>query len=146
MTNEQIIDRLAGLPDDASREKLVTRYPRLLSPSFVAELVETVRTLVKVDLKKACALADAAITIASRLGDKESTAFALRAKANTFWSLGQNKEASNLHAQAVQLFDEVGKPVEAGRTLSISIQPLILLGEYERAHAAAERARRISRD
>jgi CHAT domain-containing protein len=143
MTNEQIIDRLAGLPDDASREKLVTRYPRLLSPSFVAELVETVRTLVKVDLKKACALADAAITIASRLGDKESTAFALRAKANTFWSLGQNKEASNLHAQAVQLFDEVGKPVEAGRTLSISIQPLILLGEYERAHAAAERARRI---
>src|SRR5215472_4492014 len=141
--DERIIDRLAALPDAASRTKFLIRHPRLFSASFVAELVETVRTLVKVDLKKACALADAAVTIANKLGDKESRAFALRAKANTYWSLGQNKQASELHAQAVQLFEEVGKPVEAGRTLSISIQPLILLGEYERAHAAAERARSI---
>jgi CHAT domain-containing protein len=143
LKHQQIFDRLAALPDDASRTKFLSRHPRLLSPSFVAELVETVRVLVKVDLKKACALADAAVTIANRLGDKESKAFALRAKANTFWSLGQNKQASELHAQAIQLFEEVGKPVEAGRTLSISIQPLILLGEYERARVAAERARTI---
>lgn len=143
MSDEKIFDRLAALRDDASRTKFFVRHPRLLSPSFVAQLVETVRVLVKVDLKKACSLADAAVTVADKLGDKESKAFALRAKANTFWSLGQNKQAAELHAQAVRLFEEVGKPVEAGRTLSISIQPLILLGEYERAHAAAERARTI---
>src|SRR5215472_16137602 len=141
--DERIIDRLAALPDAASRTKFLIRHPRLFSASFVAKLVETVRILVKVDLKKACALADAAVTVANRLGDKESKAFALRAQANASWSLGQNKHASELHAQAIQLFEEIGKPVEAGRTLSISIQPLILLGGYERAHNAAERARRI---
>jgi CHAT domain-containing protein len=106
-------------------------------------LVEVIRTLVRIDLRKACGLADAAVAIANHLGDKESKAFALRGKANTLWSLGQNRLASELHRQAIDLFFEVGKPVEAGRTLSISIQPLILLGEYERAQAAAERARVI---
>jgi CHAT domain-containing protein len=143
MNDERILDRLAALPDDASRTSFLIRHPQLLSPSFVAQLVEAVRVLVKADLKKACALADTAVTIAQRLGDQEAKAFALRGKANTFWSLGQNKQACELHAQAIQLFEEVGKPVEAARTLSISIQPLILLGEYERAHAAAGRARKI---
>ena len=140
---KRILDRLAALADDASRMNFLNRRPRLLSRSFVARLDEAVGTLVRIDLKKASGLADAAVAIANKLGDKESKAFALRAKANALWSLGQNKQASELHARAIQLFDEVGKPVEAGRTLSISIQPLILLGEYERAHAAAERARKI---
>src|SRR5262245_13223146 len=143
MSDERIVERLADLPDDASRTEFLIRHPRLLSPSFVEQLVETVRVLVKVDLKKASALADAAVAIADKVGDKESRAFALRGKANTLWSLGQNKQASELHTQAIQLFEEVENPVEAGRTLSISIQPLILLGEYDRAHVAAERARKI---
>ncbi len=140
---DEVLDRLAALPDDASRIKFLARRPRLLSPSFVTRLDEAVSVLVRVDLKKADAVADAAVTIAKELGDNESRAFALRAKANALWSLGQNKQASELHAQAIQLFDAVGKSVEAGRTLSISIQPLLLLGEYERAHMAAERARKI---
>ncbi|HKF24050.1 MAG TPA: CHAT domain-containing tetratricopeptide repeat protein [Candidatus Angelobacter sp.] len=141
--DEKVLDRLAVLPDDASRVKFFSRHSRLLSSAFVAQLVEAVRTLTKVDLKKACALADAAVVLAGQLGDKESRAFALRAKANALWSLGQNKPASELHTQSIQLFEEIGKPVEAARTLSISIQPLILLGEYERAHAAAARARKF---
>lgn len=143
MSDEQIFDRLAALADDASRAEFLIRYPRLLSPSFVTRLDEAVSSLIRIDLKKAGSLADAAVAIAEKLSDKESTAFALRAKANTLWSLGQNKQASDLHGRAIQLFDEVGKPIEAGRTLSISIQPLILLGEYERAHTAAARARKI---
>src|SRR5260370_22145088 len=140
---DEVLDRLAALPDDASRIKFIARRPRLLSPSFVMRLDEAVSVLVRVDLKKADAVADAAVTIAKELGDNESRAFALRAKANALWSLGQNKQASEVHAQVMQVFDAVGKSVEAGRTLSISIQPLLLLGEYERAHMAAERARKI---
>jgi tetratricopeptide (TPR) repeat protein len=142
-TDDDILDRLASLPDDASRIVFLADRPELLSPAFVTRLVEAIRMLVKIDIRKACALADVAVAISSQLGDKPSKAFALRGKANTLWSLGQNRQASLLHQQAVDLFLEVGKPVEAGRTLSISIQPLILLGEYERAHAAAERARVI---
>jgi tetratricopeptide (TPR) repeat protein len=140
---DEVLERLAALPDDASRAKFLARSPRLFSPAFVARLDEAVGSLVRVDLKKAGGVADAAVTIANKLGDKESKAFALRAKANALWSLGQNKQAAELHAQAIHLFEAVGKSVEAGRTLSISIQPLILLGEYERAHAAGERARTI---
>jgi CHAT domain-containing protein len=143
MTDERIFERLAALADDSSRAEFVIRHSRLLSPSFVTRLDGAVSALIRIDLKKAGSLADAAVVIADKLGDKESTAFALRAKANTLWSLGQNKQAAELHGRAIRLFDEVGKPIEAGRTLSISIQPLILLGEYERAYAAAERAREI---
>src|SRR5215470_13067820 len=141
--DEKVLDRLAALSDDAGRIKFLARRPRLLTPAFVARLDEAVGSLLRVDLKKAGGLADAAVTIANKLGDKESKALALRAKANALWSVGQNKQASEFHGQAVQLFGEAGKPVEAGRTLSISIQPLILLGEYDRAHKAAEQARKI---
>src|SRR5262249_50687667 len=95
------------------------------------------------DLKKAGRVADAAMLIANQLGDKESTAYALRAKASALWFVGQNKQASELHRQAIQLFADVGKPLETGRTLSASTQPLMLLGEYERAHKAADQARKI---
>src|SRR5260370_28533412 len=110
---DEVLDRLAALPDDASRIKFIARRPRLLSPSFVIRLDEAVSVLVRVDLKKADAVADAAVTIAKELGDNESRAFALRAKANALWSLGQNKQTSELHAQAIPLFDSGGKSVAA---------------------------------
>jgi len=143
IVDEKVLDRLAELPDDAGRIKFLTRRPRLLAPAFVARLDEVVSALLRVDLKKAGGLADAAVTIAKKLDDKESKAFALRAKANALWAIGRNKQAADFHRQAIQLFDEAGKSIEAGRTLSISIQPLILLGEYERAQKAAEKARTI---
>jgi len=144
--HERFFGRLAALPDDASRIQFFSRYPRLLSPSLVARLDEAVGTLVRVDVKKAHALADAALIIANQLGDKESLAYALRAKANALWCLGKNRQASELHIRVIQLFEEARRPIEEGRTLSVSIQPLILLGEYERAQAAGERARKIFSD
>jgi CHAT domain-containing protein/tetratricopeptide (TPR) repeat protein len=141
--DEKVLGRLAALSDDAGRIKFLARRPRLMTPAVVVQLDEAVGALLRVDLKKAGGLADAAVTIANQLGDTESKAFALRAKANALWAIGQNKQAAELHGQAIRLFDEAGKPVEAGRTLSISIQPLILLGEYERAQKAAEKARKI---
>ena len=51
-----------------------------------------------------------------------------------------NDEASGPIAK---LFGRARQPMEVGRTLSTSIQPLILLGEYQRAEEAAARAREI---
>jgi CHAT domain-containing protein len=139
---ERVFDRLAALPDGARRIKFLRRL-RLISLSTVEQLDEAVRIQVRVDLGKANGLAEAAITIANELGDNESKAYALRAKANALSFLGKNQEASELHAEAARLFDEGGNALEVGRTLSTSIQPLILLGEYNSAHAAASRARAI---
>src|SRR5581483_3412553 len=44
---------------------------------------------------------------------------------------------------AVALFEEAGRNEELARTLSSSIQSLVLLGEYDKACSAAERAREI---
>ena len=135
-------DRLVLLPNGASQIKFLSRRG-LLSSSTVKRMDEAVSTLVRVDLNRADRLASAAVTLANELGDCESHAYALRAKANSQWFLGKNSRASQLHARAARHFEEAGKIIEAGRTLSSSIQPLILLGEYGRALAAARRARRI---
>lgn len=139
---KKLFDRLATFPHAASQIKFVSRL-HLLVPATVRELDEAVRNLLRTDLKKADALADAALAIAEKLGDAESRAFALRAKANALWFLGQHGKATSLNTQAIQLFREMGSSLEEARTLSTSIQPLILLGEYDRAQTAAARAQMI---
>ena len=78
---KRVFDRLAQLPTAPLRVRFVSRL-HLLSPATVEHLDEAVRNLVRTDLKKAGELAEAALAIADALGDKESQAFALRAKAN----------------------------------------------------------------
>lgn len=65
---ERILDQLAALADDASRMSFLNRRPRLLSRAFVVRLDEAVVTLVRIDLKKASGLADAAVAIANKFG------------------------------------------------------------------------------
>ena len=138
----RIFERLGELPDEASRLRFVSRL-KLLSPSTVERLDEAVATLVRKDLKKAQILAELALAMANQLGGPEPLAYASRAIGNALWFLGQNSQAAENNRRAVELFQQADKRVEAARTLSTSIQPLILLGEYERARAAAEQAARI---
>jgi len=67
----------------------------------------------------------------------------LRTKANALYACGQNRAAVEHHEQATKIYEALGDQKEAARTLNSSIQPLILLGEYDRAFAATERAREI---
>lgn len=137
-----IVERLTRLPDVSSCIKFLTRY-RMVSPSTVRQLDEAVSRVVRVDLSKARRLATVAITVANRLDDGESHAYAARAMANSLWFQGRNAQAAQHHSRATDLFEHAGNRIEAGRTLSSSIQPLILLGKYERALDAAKRARKI---
>lgn len=137
-----IIQRIARLPDVGSRIRYLTRH-RLLSPSIVRELDEAVSRVVRVDLSKARRLAAAAVAVAKRLDDVESRAYAARAMANSLWFRGRNEQAAQHHSRATDLFERAGNSIEVGRTLSSSIQPLILLGKYERALDAAKRSRKI---
>src|SRR2546425_1449319 len=134
---------MARLKDKRSRREFLSRHPGLLRREVVARLSEIVPQKVRVDVKEALALAEAAELIARRLRSPEALAQSLRAKGNALYALNENKVAVEHHEQAARLFEKVGKPKEVGRTLSTSIQPLILLGEYERAQTAAARAREI---
>jgi CHAT domain-containing protein len=140
---EQLLRELAGLTNDARRQKFLQQHRSLLQPEVVSELAEKVREQVRVDVPRALHLAEAAIAISQKLKNKESKATALRAKANVLYVKGEHAAAADHHQQAAALFEAAGEANQVARTLSSSMQPLLLMGEYNRALAAAERARRI---
>src|SRR6201981_2415448 len=137
------IAQLAQLSSEADRRKFFTRHRGLIRKEFVEQLAELVVERVRVSTQEALHLAEAAIFIARRLKRKDALALGLREKANALYSSGDNRAAIEHHQQAFQLYESLGDWKEAARTLSTSLQPLILLGEYDQAFRAAERAREI---
>jgi len=139
----EFIAQLAQLSTEGDRRKFLARHRGLIRKEFVEQLAEQVVERVRVSTQEALHLAEAAILIGGRLKRKDALALSLRAKANALYSSGDNRAATEHHQQAFQLYESLGDWKEAARTLSTSIQPLILLGEYDQAFQAAERARGI---
>ncbi|MGH9491397.1 MAG: CHAT domain-containing protein [Terriglobales bacterium] len=122
---------LAAGPDSESAQVLA------------AQLDQEVAEQLRVDLRRAAELAAQARELARRHPERAIRAYALRARGNVLWFQGQHRRAAAAQARAAALFSTAGKPVEAARALSSSIQPLILCGEYARARAAGRCAQRI---
>ena len=142
-TLRKLLTTLSNLPDEASRRNYIERHPRVVRPAIVEQVANAVRESVRVDVSRAYSLAEAAMAIAQQLHDEDAVARALRAKGNVLWVKGEYKPAVRLFQQAVRLFRRAGKINEVGRTLSTSIQPLALMGEYDRALSAAKTAEEI---
>jgi hypothetical protein len=83
----------------------------------------------KIDTRNAATVAEMAVTIARQLGDQTAIAHSLRGRANAFHVSGKNQSALENHERARKMFVALGNRGEVARTLSASIQPLILLGE-----------------
>ena len=94
---EQLLQELAGLTNDARRQKFFEQHRSLLKPEVVSELAAKVVEQVRVDVSRALHLADAAIAISEKLKSKESKATALRAKANVFYVKGEHAAAADHH-------------------------------------------------
>ena len=129
--------------DGADRTEFLHHHRQLLDTHVVDELADAVRAAVRVDIPKASILAEAAVAIAGELGQDETLARAFRSKANAAWFKGDCRHAVGLFQTAAQLFEQARNMNEVGRTLSSSIQSLALLGEYDTAFCAADRARDI---
>ena len=140
------LEKLFALDDPVKRNQFLSRNRKLLKPELVRELTEKVREQVRVDVQQALRTADGALSIAQKLPGQIPLALALRAKANVSYARGEHALAIDFHEQAVALFDGAGEAHEVARTLSGSIQPMLLMGEYNRAFAAADRARKIFSD
>jgi CHAT domain-containing protein/Tfp pilus assembly protein PilF len=140
---EELISELAGLGSDAARKKFLSRHKALVRSEVVKRLAELVVEKIRVDTRQAVSLADAALVIARKLRRKEDMALGLRARANALYASGENRAAVEHHEKAFKLYESLKIWNEAARTLSSSIQPLILLGEYDKAFQASERAREI---
>jgi len=98
---------------------------------------------VRSDTAKASALAQTALFLAELAQDERTLALALRANGNVRHASGQQREAADFHHQALAIFEKLGDPLETGRTLSTSLQPLILLGRYQEALERAARAKQL---
>jgi CHAT domain-containing protein len=141
--SDTLIAELGQLSSDPARRKFLAKHKSLLSQDTVDQLAKLVVQRVRVSTQEALHLAQAAVLIAKRLRRKPALALSLRAKANALYASGDNHAAIEHHQQAFQLYEHLGIWNEAARTLSSSIQPMILVGEYDHAFQAAERAREI---
>jgi len=142
-SGEALIAELGQLSSEADRRKFLTRHKSLIRRETVEQLARLVVQKVRVSTQEALHLAEAAVFIAKRLRRKDALALSLRAKANALYSSGDYRAAIEHHQQAFELYEGLEIWNEAARTLSSSIQPLILVGEYDKAFQAAERAREI---
>jgi len=140
---DKLISELAKIDTDVARRKFLTRHRSLLRSEVVGQLAPMVVEKVRIDIRQALHLAEAAVLIARRLRHKEDLALALRAKGNALHLSGNNRAAVKHHEKALKIYESLGFSKEVARTLSTLIQPLNLLGEYDRAFAASERAREI---
>src|SRR5947209_5812457 len=141
-SHENLIEQLARTQNQAEREELIAANEGL-GPDIVGQLARKVVERVRVNIVEARALAESALLIANKSGSKEEIALGLRAKANALYASGDHREAVVNHDKAFELYASLGNHKEAARTLSSSIQPLILMGEYGRAFEASERAQEI---
>ena len=142
-SEEQLIARLANIKTDVARRRFLSRHRVLIRSQVVGQLAPMVVDKVRVDTRQALHLAEAALLIAHQLRRKEDLALALRAKGNALHLSGNNRAAVRHHERAYKIYKSLGLWKEAARTLSTSIQPLNLLGEYDRAFAVSEQAREI---
>jgi CHAT domain-containing protein len=143
ITQGKVWDEITRLSHRHERLHFVCQHEELLRHDVVTELTAMVPRMVKADTGKALSVAEIALVIARRLHDPESLAESLRAKANALYALGRNEAAIGYHRKAVTLFRSVDNAEQVARTLSSSIQPLILRGHYDLALAAAHEARSI---
>src|SRR6202521_2192777 len=142
-SSDSLIAELGQLPSEPARRKFLSRHKSLIRQATIEQLAQLVVQKVRVSTKEALHLAEAAILIAKRLRRKEAQALALRAMANALYSTGDYRAAIEHHQRASTLYESLRNWKEMARTLSSSIQPMILVGEYEQAFRALERAREI---
>lgn len=142
-SSDQLITQLGQISDDGARRKFLARHKPLVRTETIDQLSRLVVERVRVSTHEALNLAEAAVLLGKRSRRKDDLAMALRAKANALYSSGDNRAAVEHHRQAFELYKSLGNLKEAARTLSTSIQPMILLGEYDKAFQAVEQAREI---
>lgn len=143
LSRDEILAQLIRLPRRSARIEALRAYPELRNAETVAWLCDVVRERARVNTSEVIPIAELAMAIASHLRKPDARARSLRAMGNALHVSGNNAAAISHHEKAKEIFFRIGDQVETARTLSASIQPLILTGKYKKALANAGSARRI---
>ena len=135
-------EALFSLEDDAARIAYL-RKKKLLRADCLSDLNAATLNEMRADAKRALTLADLGLSLAQRLRRPQLLATALRVKANVLTAAGQYAEAVELYDAALKHFSKRKDNEGIARTLAAAIQPRIMLGTYDQAFQAAERARTL---
>jgi CHAT domain-containing protein len=136
----ELLEQLAAEPLKRRRRQLLLAARQWWQPSTVTRMYDEMVRLARIDLRQAERLALAAGWLSEQLDDEASRATALRAAGHIFFLKGDHPPACEHYRLALEIYQRLGMELEAGRTLSGSLQALIYLGRYDEAYTAAQTA------
>jgi tetratricopeptide (TPR) repeat protein len=139
----EAVEQLLAMPEESSRRAFLARNPRFRDQSVVSYLASKVPKIAREDVDRALQLAGLASWLAEILDSYYCRARSARATGHALQLKGRLLESLAEYQKALDLFTKLQLESEIGITLSGSLQPLILLGNYEEARLREERARRI---
>lgn len=139
----RILRELASLNSDAKRSSYLRTHSSLVHTGAITELNSAALQELRKNTNSALALAEMAVAASSKLGKAELLGQSLRVKANVLSAAGHHKLSLTFYRRALQAFRKINDDEGIARTLAASIQPKILLGEYDDAFQSADQAKTI---
>jgi len=139
----ELLEQLANEPQKRRGRQLLLAARQWWQPQTVTRMYDEMVRLARIDLRQAERLALAAAWLSEQIDDEASRATGLRAMGHIFFLKGDHPPACEHYRRALEIYQRLGMELEAGRTLSGSLQALIYLGRYDEAYAAAQTAYEI---
>jgi hypothetical protein len=139
------VEQLLAMPEESSRRVFLQQNPHLQHQSMVVYLASQVPTIARNDVDRALQLAGLASWLAEILNDDYCRARSARAMGHPLQLKGKHRESLLEYQKALDLFTKLNLESEVGITLSGSLQPLILLGNYEESRLREESRNRTLR-
>ncbi len=140
---DAMLEQLAIEPQKRKRHKLLEASRELWDAALVSRLYDEMVRLARVNLKQAERMAEAALWVSEQIDDLGSRAIGLRAVGHVHFLKGDHPPALERYQAALKIYEELGKELEVGRTLSGALQTLIYLSLYDQAFDWAQRAHEI---
>jgi CHAT domain-containing protein len=139
------VEQLSLLADPSARRALLGREAADATPALIEQIYDEVVRLTRTDLDRGERLAEALTWLAEDAGDDYARAQALRATGHILYLRGKYDFALTDYQSALEIFDRLGCPVDAARTISAALHVMAYAGRYDEALGLAERARCLFR-
>ena len=138
---EELIDRRLIADSAGDLESTLTRESGLLTDDLFDRVCDRVSHLLSVDVDGAERVARVAHTMAMHGDSQRRRARSDRCEGHVLYSRGRHREALACYDSAADTLRRIGDDIELGRTLSSSLQALILIGLYDEVIRRADEAR-----
>ena len=139
----QAVERLLAVPEESSRRLFLQQNPQFQLQDMVFYLATQVPKIARDDADRALQMAGLAGWLAEIVNDDYCRARGARAMGHVFQLKGKFRDSLVEYQKALDLFAKLKSETELGITLSGSLQPLMLLGDYEESRLREEKARKI---